>query len=157
MKFNFRLLTQSPERLNVITTKLGALKTEKFTTVDTGKPMVMGKKGNMSIAADGDIIEGFLDNVDAGPTADGFVVGGVARCNAGTRMEVWVEGAADVLDLVVAGTNAAAGVANTESKLGNVRKAVAATAAEMKSQWRIISFADNAESTTGGVAVIEKL
>lgn len=157
MKFNFRTLTHSPERLNVISTKLGATSSEKFTGVDVGKPMKMGTKGNMVTTADGDPIEGFLDNIDAGPTADGHVFGGVARCNSGTRMEVWVVGAAAVLDLVVASVNAAAGTANAESKLGKVKKATVAGDVGLF-PWRIISFADDAESTTGGVvAVIEKL
>lgn len=156
MKFNFRELTHSPERLNVVTTKLGDSDAEKFTlSADAGKPMKMGKKGNHVIASDGDDIEGFLDNVDAGPTADLLMVGGVARCNAGTRKAVMVSGAADVLDLVVAGTNAAAGTANS-TKHGVVRKAVSEEGLTHK--WRIIAFLSDEESTTGDeVAIIEKL
>lgn len=154
MKFNYRILAQSPERLNVISTKLGASKAEVYTDKDTRKPMVMGKKGNMVLAADGDEIEGFLDNVDAGPTADGHVFGGVARCNAGTRMEAIVDGAADVLDFVVAGPNEAVGTAN-DLKLGVVKVPEDAPTVHV---WRIIAFITDAESTTGGdVAVLEKL
>lgn len=154
MKFNFRALTQSPERLNVITTKLGSAKTEVYTDADLKKPMVMGTQGNMVIAAADAEIEGFLDNVDQGSTSDGFTVGGVARCNAGTRMEVEVIGAANVLDFVVASANAAHGVANGK-KLGLVKKAATAP---IHHKWRIISFADDTASTVGGVvAVIEKL
>lgn len=156
MKFNFRELTHSPERLNVITTKLGAAAGEGFkTSADAGKPMTMGKLGNHVIAADGADIEGFLDNVDDGPTADKFIVGGVARCNSGTRKLVEVEGAADVLDLVVAGTNAVAGTKNGKGA-GIVRKVASEEGQTHK--WRIIAFMTDAESTTGGeLAVIEKL
>lgn len=152
MKFNFRALTQSAERLNVISTKLGATKAEVFTDKDLKKPMVMGKKGNMVIAAAGAEIEGFLDNIDAGPTADGHVFGGVARCNAGTRMEVEIEGAADVLGLVVAGATPAVGLQST-TKLGVVK-----AGAPVTHKWRIISLANDAEAAVGGeIAVIEKL
>ena len=155
MKFNFPELTHSPERLNVISTKLGAAAGEGFTTnADVGKPMVMGKVGNHSIAADGADIEGFLDNVDAGPTADKFPVGGVARCNAGTRKVVTVTGVASVLDFVVAGANAAAGTKN-EGGYGVVRKAAEGEGEGQK--WRIIAFLSDAESTTGDeLAIIEK-
>ena len=152
MKFNFRALTHSPERLNVITTKLGATGAEKFTDNDLKKPMTMGKKGNMVIAAAGAEIEGFLDTVDAGCTADKHVVGGVARCNAGTRMEVAVEGAVDVLDLVVAGTNTAAGEASVTG-FGVVKAGTPTT-----HKWRVISLSNDAEAAVGGeIAVIEKL
>ena len=57
MKFNFRALTQSPERLNVISTKLGSAKTEVYTDADLKKPMVMGTQGNMVIAAEDAEIE----------------------------------------------------------------------------------------------------
>lgn len=153
MKQNFRLLTQSPERLNVIVSKLGATSAEVFTDVDRGKPVSMGKIGNHTICVDGAEIEGFIDSIDPGPTADGLSVGGVARCNAGTRMEVVISGAADVLDLVVAGVNAGSGVANAAPGLGVAKKGTPAT-----HKWRIISFANDADATTGGdVAVIEKL
>lgn len=153
MKFNYRLLTQSPERINVITTKLGADKTEKFTDADLGKPMVMGKKGNMVIAADGAEIEGFLDNIDAGGTSDGHVVGGVARHMSGSRVEAVVVGAADVLDYVVAATNTAAGVDSATPRVGAVKAGT-----PTKHLWRIIAFVTDAESTTGGdVAILERV
>lgn len=152
MKFNFRVLTNNPERLNVISTKLGASKSEVYTDADKGKPMVMGKKGNMVIAAAAAEIEGFLDNVDGGSTADGHVFGGVARCGQGSRYEVEVVGAADVLDLVVAADNEAVG---TKAASGKGKVQVGAPTTNI---WRIISFANDAESGTGGeIAVIERV
>lgn len=152
MKFNFRVLTNNPERLNVISTKLGASKDEVYKDADVGKPMVMGKKGNMVIAAADQEIEGFLDNVDAGPTEDGHVFGGVARCGQGTRYEVELVGTADVLDLVVAAANEAVGV-KADSGLGKVQKGVPTTHI-----WRIIAFTTDAESgTAGDIAIIERV
>ena len=152
MKFNFRVLTNNPERLNVISTKLGDSKTEVYKDADVGKPMVMGKKGNMVIAAADQEIEGFLDNVDAGPTEDGHVFGGVARCGQGTRYEVELVGTADVLDLVVAAANEAVGV-KADSGLGKVQKGVPTT-----NIWRIIAFTTDAESgTAGDIAIIERV
>lgn len=156
MKFNFRVLTNNPERLNVIGTKLGASKTEVYTDKDIGKPMVMGKKGNMVIATATQEIEGFLDNVDAGPTEDGHVFGGVARCGQGSRYEVELVGAADVLDYVVAAANEAVGVKATSGK-GKVQKA-AADAQPTKCLWRIIAFTNDAAAGTGGeIAIIERV
>lgn len=152
MKFNFRVLTNNPERLNVISTKLGDSKTEVYKDADVGKPMVMGKKGNMVIAAADQEIEGFLDNVDAGPTEDGHVFGGVARCGQGTRYEVELVGTADVLDLVVAADNEAVGV-KADSGLGKVQTGVPTTHI-----WRIIAFTTDAESgTAGDIAIIERV
>lgn len=152
MKFNYRILTNNPERLNVISTKLGAAKTEVYTDNDRGKPMVMGKKGNMVIAAVDAEIEGFLDNVDAGPTADGHIFGGVARCGQGTRYEVELVGAADVLDFVVAAANEAVGVKATSGK-GKVKAGT-----PTKHLWRIIAFTNDAEAGVGGeIAIIERI
>lgn len=104
--FKFNVLVVLPERLNVITTKLGAAAGENYTDKDVKKIMTMGDVSNFALAADGDEIEGFLDNVDGGPTANGFRVGGVARPDTGIRVEAQVAaGAAAVVvkDLVVAG------------------------------------------------------
>ena len=153
MKRNFKLLAQSPERINVITTKLGADDTEQYSDLDIGKPMVMGKIGNMVIAAAGDEIEGFLDNVASGPTEDGHKVGGVARHMQGSRAKAVVEGAAEVLDLVVAGANTAHNTASATKHTGVVKKGTPSVHV-----WRIIAFENDAASTTGGdVAILEKL
>lgn len=104
--FKFNVLTVLPERLNVIVAKLGAAAGENFTDKDVKKIMTMGTVSNFALAADGDEIEGFLDNVDGGPTANGFRVGGVARPDTGIRVEAQVAAGAAVVavkDLVVAG------------------------------------------------------
>src|SRR5678809_531870 len=112
MKFNFRTLTHSPERLNVVSAKLGTDALEKYTDADIGKPMKLGEEpGCYVVAADGDEIEGFLDNIDAGGTTDGHVFGGVACGNRGFRVEAEFSGdAGKVGDLVVAAAQTAIGV-----------------------------------------------
>ena len=164
LKFNFRLLTQSPETVNVQSGKLGASKAEKFTDLDVGKPVKKGTQGNFVLCAAGDEIEGFIDNIDAGGTTDGFSFGGVAIGKRGFRKSVLVKKAnsqdINVLGYVIADTNAAAGTANTGTKLGVVKqsgtsgdagKGLAVTA------WRIVSLAgDVASSTADSIeAVIE--
>lgn len=153
LKFTFRTLTHSPERLNVISAKLGATEREGFKTgTDVGKPMAMGTiPGTFAIAAAGAEIEGFLDNVDAGGTTDGFDFGGVACGNRGLRYHAEIEGAANLFDLVVAGDNATAGEANA-SGLGKVK------VGEPKLHiWRIIDIAGGADTATGGETVTLEL
>lgn len=155
MKFNFRVLTQSPERLNVVTAKLGADNTHSgFTDADIGKPMKMGTQGNFQICATGDAIEGFLDNVDGGPTADGMTIGGVARGDRGFRVRAKVAGASAVLDYVVADANSAIGVKDA-SGLGVVKPS-GTSGATTASGWRIIAFDSDAASGTDAIAVLER-
>ena len=160
MKFNFALLTHSPERINVQTAKLGDPDAiSAFTDDDVGKPMVMGNQGNFDIAADGDNIEGFLDNIDAGPTMDGMTIGGVARGDRSFRVKVWVSGSASVLDYVVAGTNTAAGTASTHG-LGVVKAAGDDGGTPPKvivTQWRIIAFLSDAKTGVDEAAIIERV
>ncbi len=155
MKFNFRVLTQSPERLNVVTAKLGADSANSgFTDADIGKPMKMGTQGNFQICATGDEIDGFLDNVDGGPTADGMTIGGVARGNRGLRVRAKVTGAAAVLDYVVADTNAA--IAAQDASGMGVVKPNGTSGATTASGWRIIAFDSDAASGTNAIAVLER-
>lgn len=111
--FKFNVLTVLPERLNVIVAKLGAASGEAFTDKEIGKIVKMGAVSNFVLASDGDELEGFVDNIDGGPTAGGFVVGGVARPDTGFRVEAQVAaGVATPLvfgDLVVAGAQLAKG------------------------------------------------
>ncbi len=110
--FQFNLLTHSPERLNVISTKLGATKDDKFLDTEIGKAVKMGPVGNHLLCADGDELEAFVDNIDAGGTSGGFSFGGVARGNVGFRVEAQVAAGATPLqfgDLVVAGAQIARG------------------------------------------------
>lgn len=124
--FKFNVLVVLPERLNVVTTKLGSAAGQAYTDKDKGKLMTMGTVSNFALAADGDEIEGWLDNVDGGPPAGGFVVGGVARPDTGVRVEAQVAvGAAPVAvkDLVVAGAQLALGTKG----LPQVKKGTPAT------------------------------
>jgi len=104
--FKFQVLTHSPERLNVISTKLGPDANTKYTDKDKLKAVKMGPVGNHVLCSAGDEIEGFIDNVDPA-TAGGFSFGGVARGNRGFRVKAQVgtgQGATamKVGDLVVA-------------------------------------------------------
>jgi hypothetical protein len=105
--FVYAELTQSPERLNVITTKLGTAAGQLYTDKDINKAVKMGAVSNYSLCADGDELEGFIDNIDGGPTAGGFIVGGVKRGGSGLRVRATVAaGVATPLvvkDQVVAG------------------------------------------------------
>jgi hypothetical protein len=111
--FKFNVLVVLPERLNVVTAKLGSAAGQNYTDKDVGKAMKMGALSNYVLASDGDELEGFLDNIDQGPTANGFVVGGVQRPDTGFRVEAQVAaGVATPLvfgDLVVAGAQLALG------------------------------------------------
>lgn len=86
----FAVLAHSPERLNVISTKLGAAKRENYTDKDIKKAVKMGTESNYVVCVAGDDLEGFIDNIDGGGTTGGFVFGGVAHPNSGFRVEVQV-------------------------------------------------------------------
>ena len=134
MKFNFVTLTHSPERLNVISAKLGTGAKEKYTDADVLKPMKLGTEpGCFVVAADGDEIEGFLDTVDAGGTTDGHAFGGVACGNRGARIEAEVVGTATVGGLVVAAAQEAIGT-KAASGRGKVKAGTPAT-----HKWRILA------------------
>lgn len=150
MDFKFNVLTGNPERLNVVTTKLGTAEGQNYTSKDVTKAMVMGAVGNHYLAADGAEIEGFLDNVDDGGTANGFPVGGVSRPNAGLRVLAQVAaGVSTPLvfgDLVVAGTQLALGTKG----LPQVKKGTPATF-----KWRVITL--NGDGSAGTTVVLERL
>lgn len=103
--FDFNLLTHSPERLNVISAKLGPDANTKYSDKDKKKPVKAASGGRYVMCADGDELDGFIDSVEAF-TVQGHSFGGVARGNAGLRVEAQV--AAGVVtplvfgDLVVA-------------------------------------------------------
>lgn len=99
--FKFNVLTVLPERLNVIGAKLGSAAGQAYTDKDIGKVVTGGAVSNFFLAADGAELEGFIDNIDGGPPAGGFVFGGVARPDTGFRVEAQV--AADVVTPLVYG------------------------------------------------------
>lgn len=113
--FTFNVLTHSPERLNVISSKLGPDAATKYTDKDKRKAVKLGPVGNHVLCVGGDELEGFIDSVDAA-TSGGFSFGGVARGNRGFRVEAQVGAnqgvtAMAVGDLVVADTQLAVGTA----------------------------------------------
>lgn len=150
MKFRFKTLTSSPERMNVVSAKLGATTDDKYSDKDIGKAMKMGAvPGTFLLCADGDEIEGRLDNIDAGGTEDGFVFGGVACGNRGYRVLAEFTGAdAAVLDLVVAAAQPAIGTAGR-------MKVKAGTPATHK--WRIIDNGKDVATVTAGDLVVLEL
>lgn len=111
-KFDFNLLTHTPERLNVISAKLGPDVDTKYTDKDKKKAVKAKAGGGYVLCADGDELDGFIDSVDQF-TVEGFSFGGVARGNVGFRVEAQVAaGVATPLafnDLVVAGAQLARG------------------------------------------------
>lgn len=86
--FKFAVLSQNPERLNVISSKLGT-GTIKYTDLDKKKAVKLGAFGNHVLCVAGDEIDGFIDSVDAA-TAGGYTFGGVARGTRGFRVEAEV-------------------------------------------------------------------
>lgn len=148
MKFNYRLLTHTPERLNVISTKLGDAN-DAYTQADVGKPMVFNGVGSMKIATDGAEIEGFLDNIDPGPTADLCVMGGVARANRGARFQARVLIAQDstlnLYSYVVAGVSTGIG---TPSVDGLPMVKPSGSGGATVTGWRIIALEGDVASIT---------
>lgn len=135
-KFNFNLLTHSPERLNVISTRLGASDAvaDHFTDAEVGKAVKLGDNTHVLCEA-GDEIEAFVDNIDSGGTIDGYSFGGVARGNRGVRMKAVIgQGQVDpavVGDLVVA---------DAQSALGTKTPAAVKTGTPTINKWRILSL-----------------
>lgn len=87
--FAFQVLTHSPERLNVISSKLGPDAATKYTDKDKRKAVKLGPVGNHVLCVAGDELEGFIDSVEPA-TSGGFSFGGVARGNRGFRVEAQV-------------------------------------------------------------------
>lgn len=111
--FDFAELTHSPERINVISTKVGTAAV-KLTDLDVKKAMKLADDGkSYVVAADGDDLEGFLDNIDAGGTSGGFAFGGVALGGSGFRVRATVAAgqatALKIKDQVVAAAQLAVG------------------------------------------------
>ena len=151
MKFNFRLLTHSPETVNVQSGKLGATSAEVFSDADVGKPVKKGTQGNFVLCGEDDAIEGFIDTVDAGGKIDGMSFGGVAIGSRGFRKLVTVvtddETAVAVGSYVAAEDNAVAGTEN-EGGLGLVKVSATPT------RWKIVSLVGDIAATTESVCAM---
>lgn len=158
-KFKFALLTNNPERLNVITAKLGSragnaneLKAGfgEYGTEEENKAVKLGTADNFVLCADGDELDGFIDNIDGGSTESGYTLGGVARCNGGQRMKVQVAvGATQVAidDLVVAAAQLPVGTAG----LAQVKEGT-----PTRHLWRVLSLLSGT-GVAGNEILIEKL
>ncbi|CAD5377353.1 conserved hypothetical protein [Pseudomonas sp. OF001] len=149
-EFKFNVLTHSPERLNVISTKLGPDVNTKYSDKDKRKAVKMGALANHVLCAGGDEIEGFIDSVDTA-TQDGFSFGGVARGNRGFRVEAQVganQGATamKVGDFVVADVQLAVGTKG----LPQVKTGAPAT-----HKYRVMTV--NGTGVAGDVVVLELL
>ena len=148
--FAFNLLTHSPERLNVISTRLGASPAAKFTMEDLKKPVKLGPDSNHVLCAAGDEIEGFVDSLDAA-TNGGFSFGGVARCNRGCRAAAQIGAgqgatAAKLGDLVVA---------DDQIALNTKGKAQVKTGVPTRHLWRILAL--NGTGAAGTDVILELL
>lgn len=148
--FEFNVLTHSPERLNVISTKLGPNANTKYSDKDKKKAVKMGTAANHVLCAAGDEIEGFIDSVDAA-TSGGFSFGGVARGNRGFRVDAQVgagQGATPMAvgDLVVADAQLAIGTTG----LPQVK-----TGAPTRHLWRVMNVRGTGEA--GDTVVLELL
>lgn len=141
-QFDFNVLTHSPERLNVVSSKLGPDVNTKYTDKDIKKPVKAQAGGRHVICSDGDDIEGFIDSVESW-TTDGFSFGGVARGNVGYRVEAQVAAAVVTPlvfgDLVVAGVQLARGTKG----LPQVKKGTPAV-----HKYRVLRLTTGAAGTT---------
>ena len=141
-QFDFNLLTHSPERLNVISAKLGPNIATKYSDLDKKKAVKAQAGGRYVLCSDGDDLDGFIDSVEAA-TQDGFSFGGVARGNVGYRIEAQV--AASVVtplvfgDLVVAAAQLAVGTKG----LAQVKKGTPAI-----HKYRVLRLTTGAAGTT---------
>lgn len=158
-KFKFRTLTNDPNRLNVISTKLGARQGTageqraglgEYSDTERFKAVKIGTEENFVLCADGDELDGFIDNIDSGGTTEGFTFGGVARGNAGLRIEAQVAtGAAklSINDLVVAAAQLAVGTPGLPQVKGG---------APERHLYRVMSIVSGT-GVAGDRVIIEKL
>lgn len=158
-KFKFAVLTNDPNRLNVISTKLGSragTATEnkaglgEYGDEEIGKAVKLGAVDNFVLCADGDELDGFIDNIDSGGTEDGYTFGGVARCNGGQRFEAQVAVGAtkvDINDLVVAAAQLPVGTKG----LAQVKEG-----APTRHMWRVMRILTGT-GVAGDKVLLEKL
>jgi hypothetical protein len=147
--FAFNVLAQSPDRLNVVSSKLGPNVATKYTQLDTGKAVKLGAAANHVMCAAGDELEGFIDSVDAA-TAQGFSFGGVARCTRGSRVDAQV-GAGQAGNLALG----ALVVADTQLAIGTKGRAQVKAGAPAVNKWRVINV--RGTGAAGTMVVLELL
>lgn len=132
--FEFNVLTHSPERLNVISSRLGSGPADKYSDKDVKKAVKLASNSSHVLCVAGDEIQGAIDSVDAA-TNGGFSFGGVARFNRGARMDAVIgagQGAtpAKLDDLVVA---------DDQLPVGTKGLAQVKTGEPKRHLWRIIN------------------
>lgn len=149
--FAFNLLTHSPERLNVISTRLGAGNTpnDRWDDAEIGKAVKIGPNATHVHCEQDDEIQAIVDNVDSGGTNGGYSFGGVARGNRGFRAKAVIgpnQGAtpAALDDLVVA---------DAQYPKGTKGGARVKTGAPTRDVWRIIAL--RGDGTPGTEVIIE--
>lgn len=148
MNFAFNLLTHSPERLNVISTRLGTGGNDQWDDKEIGKAVKLGTSSNHVLCEDGDEIQAIVDNIDSGGTSGGFTFGGVARGNRGFRVKA-VVGAGQVdpvkLDDLV--------VADTQIPTGTKGVAQVKVGTPVLNKWRILAI--RGDGSAGSEVIIE--
>jgi len=149
--FDFNLLTHSPERLNVISTRLGAGNTpnDRWDDAEVGKAVKLGPNATHVHCENGDEIEAIVDNIDSGGTNGGYSFGGVARGNRGFRVKAVIGAnqgatAAALGDLVVADAQVAKGTKGV---------ARVKTGTPVVNKWRILAL--RGDGTAGTEVIIE--
>lgn len=153
-EFDFALLTHSPERLNVITTRLGAggnvggTGGEVWTDKEVGKVVKLGPSSTHVLCAGGDDIEAIVDNIDSGPTNGGYTMGGVARGNRGFRVKAQV-GAGQVGAL----TLGAQVVADEQLAVGTAGIAQVKAGTGAVNKWRVLRLLG--DGTAGTYVILE--
>lgn len=146
-KFHFGTLTHSPETKRVESACLGTGPDDQYTDMDLQKAVKMGLKANYVFCVEGDEIEGFIDNIDAGGTEnEGFTFGGVGR--GGRHIAMIGPGQGETpavrLDLVVADAQPPRGERRLASHLApgsaepNVGVPLVKTGEPTKQLWRIV-------------------
>lgn len=149
--FAFNLLTQSPERLNVISTRLGASNqpNDRWDDREVGKAVKIGPNATHVHCAEGDEIQALVDNIDSGGTNGGYSFGGVARGNRGFRAKAVIgpnqgETPAKLDDLVVA---------DAQFPQGTKGVARVKTGTPSTNKWRIMQL--RGDGTPGTEVIIE--
>lgn len=148
-EFAFNVLAQSPDRLNVVSSKLGPNVATKYSQADTGKAVKLGTAANHVLCVAGDDLEGFIDSVDAA-TQNGFSFGGVARCTRGSRVDAQV-GAGQAGNLALG----ALVVADTQLAIGTKGRAQVKAGAPTTNKWRVMNV--RGTGAAGTMVVLELL
>lgn len=144
---------------DVTTTRLGAGNTanDRYSDLDEGKAVKLVAESRYDLCAAGDVIEGFVVNVETA-TSNGFSIGGVISedkvfATADGLQATPGTGVIAIGDYVVAGTITAKGTA-----LPNFAKVCKATSQAFgKFTWRVVSLGSVGTGAVGTTIVIERI